>query len=81
MSILYYTPAEPPKTPFAVGDTVHVMSREMKPLGTQTIVKVGPVRVVTDCGRTWRTNTGEWYNHREHRSWPFPSIRKVEANA
>lgn len=74
MAELFYTPTEPPSTPFALGDVVDVLDRDHAVISRQTVTKASKRRVTTSCGRTW-TQQGEWFDGQ--RGYPFPSIRKT----
>lgn len=74
MNTLTYIEPEAPSRPFAKGDTVEVLDREHKVLGTQQIVRVNKASVETDCGRRWRKD-GWWIGSEQ--AWPFPSIRHL----
>ena len=61
------------------GDSVEMMDREMRVIGTLRIVHVGKRHVRTDCGRRWTIEYGEWISEfagSKPIKWPFPSIRK-----
>lgn len=73
MDTLTYKPAKRTKRPFKVGDTVEVIDRDHKVIGTQKIVSVGLQLAKTKCGRRWRIYDGARWA--DGKAWLFPSIR------
>lgn len=70
---LYYTPPEPPTTPFVTGQMVEVCDRDLKSMGQVKVKRAGPRVVTLVDGRQFRATDGWWIG--DDQSWPFPSIR------
>lgn len=76
-NVLYYKPS--PKLPnVKVGDTVVMMGRNMDPIAVLKIIRIRPRYVMTDCGRKWTRDYGEWiaqFHGNKPEPYPFPSIQ------
>lgn len=64
--------------PFCVGETVLTLDRNGEEMERQKVVRVGPRRVRTDCGRSWSAD-GHWAaGNAASDVYPFPSITPVD---
>lgn len=74
MADMTYAVPEAPARLFKSGDIVEVLNRDHKVIAIAGVVKAGPRRVKTTCGRSW-TQEGWWA---ADRAYPFPSIRLLQ---
>lgn len=76
MADMTYEVPETPERPFKPGDIVEVLNSNHKVIAITGVVKAGPRRVKTTCGRSW-TQSG-WWAADQVRLYSFPSIRLLE---